>query len=458
MNDTKRSTEDWRDLDAAHYLHPFTDYAQLVRERSARVIVRGQGCHIWDHEGRKYLDAFAGLACVALGYGRGELGAAAARQIDRLSYSTSFFKGTNLPAIQLAEKLAQLTPAGLNRVFYGNSGSDANDTAFRLIRHYWNCVGKPNKKTIISREYAYHGSTVASGALSGIPPMHEQGALLPDVVHIKTPYQFRYGRDMTEEAFCLVSAGWLEEEILRCGADKVAAFFVQPIQGAGGFKMPPKNYLIEVERICRKHDVLLVVDEVITGFGRTGSWFASESMGPITPDLLCIAKGITSGYIPLSGVMVHDRIADAIIRDGGEFYHGFTYSGHPVACAVALENLRLMEAESIVDRVANDTGPYFAKRLNDLLASNIVPEVRAVGLIGAVELVANKSDMSAIVDPEHTCEDLREFGYEEGIVIRVVESTLMIAPPLVVSREEIDFVVEKVSVCLRRFEDSLRGK
>jgi len=452
MNVFERSTEEWRDADTAHYLHPFTDYAHLAQERSARVIVRAEGCYIWDHDGRKFLDAFAGLACVSLGYGRRELGAAAARQIEQLSYSTSFFKGTNMPAIQLAEKLAQLTPAGLNRVFYGNSGSDANDTAYRIIRHYWLAAGKPNKKTVISREHAYHGSTFVSGALSGLPE-----ASMADVVHIKSPYKFRYGRDMTEEAFCVLSAGWLEEEILRLGADNVAAFFVEPVQGAGGFKMPPQGYLVAVERICRKYDVLFVVDEVITGFGRTGAWFASEGMGPITPDLMCIAKGITSGYFPLSGVMVHDRVAETMIRDGGEFYHGFTYSGHPVACAVALENLRLMEEEDIVDRVATDTGPYFAKCLNELLSSNIVPEVRAVGLIGAVELVADKSKMTDISDAEHICESIREFGYDEGIVIRVVDTTLMIAPPLVVSRPEIDFIIDKVSVCLRRFEDVLRS-
>ena len=454
MNETVRSTGEWQQADVDNYLHPFTDYKALMDEK-ASVITRGKGCYVWDNDNNRLLDGLAGLACVNIGYGRAELGRAAAAQIDELSYFNSFFKATNTPAISLAEKLVELTPTGLNHVFYANSGSEANDTALRMVRQYWALEGRAEKQIIIGREMSYHGSTVAAGALSGMPPMHEQGAVVGGIRHIKCPYQFQYGRDMSEEEFGRVAAIWLEDAILEEGPDKVAAFFAEPIQGAGGGKIPPRNYFIEIQKICKKHDVLLVIDEVITGFGRTGRWFASELLEIDQVDLMCLAKGITSGYLPLSAVMVNDRIAGTLIDKGGEFFHGFTYSGHPVCCAVALENIRILEEEQIVRQVGENTGPYLAGKLKLLSASPVVGEVRSCGMIAAVELVRNNETMEPVADDmediDRICEGFRDLCLEQGIIVRPIGSTIMMCPPLIITRREIDFLVEKFQVALNEF-------
>ncbi len=460
MTELARSTIEWQQADLDNYLHPFTDYKALLDEK-ALVITRGKGCYVWDSDNNRYLDGLAGLACVNIGYGRTELGRAAAAQVAELSYFNSFFKSTNPPAITLAEKLVDITPDGLNQVFYANSGSEANDTALRMVRQYWMLEGRPEKQTVIAREMAYHGSTVAAGALSGMPPMHEQAAVVADIQHIQCPYQFQYGRDMSEEEFGVLAARWLEDRILETGAEKVAAFFAEPVQGAGGAKIPPRNYFREIGRICRKYDVLLVIDEVITGFGRTGKWFASDLMQIEQVDLMCIAKGITSGYLPLSAVMVGDRVADALIQKGGEFFHGFTYSGHPVSCAVALENLRILDEEEIILEVEQKTGPYLKQRLKALSGFSMVGEVRSCGMIGAVELVRHNETMEPIADEmeevEQYTEVFRGLCLEQGIIVRPVGSTIMLCPPLIITEQEIDFLVDKMQIALHGFEKVIRG-
>jgi len=459
MNEVERTTQEWQQADVDNYLHPFTDYKALNDEK-ARLITRGKGCFVWDNDDNKFLDGLAGLACVNIGYGRPELGRVAAEQIDTLSYFNSFFKATNKPAISLAEKLIELTPDGLNHVFYANSGSEANDTALRMVRQYWTLEGKPEKQTIIAREMSYHGSTVAGGALSGMPWMHEQAAVVANIEHIQCPYQYQYGRDMSEEEFGLIAAAWLEEKILEVGADKVAAFFAEPIQGAGGAKIPPKNYFAEIQRVCKKHDVLLVLDEVICGFGRTGTWFGSESLGIEQVDLMCLAKGITSGYVPLSAVMVSDRIADTLVEKGGEFFHGFTYSGHPVCCAIALENIRILEEEGIVQQVGESTGPYFANKLKELADHPVVGEVRSFGLIGAVELVKDCKTMEPVSEDMHEleskCEEFRNIAMKHGIIVRPVLSTIAMMPPLVITNKEIDFLIDKFRLALDDFEKFIK--
>jgi putrescine---pyruvate transaminase len=451
-----RSTKDWQSSDIAHYLHPFTDHKALAESATkAKIFASGAGCDLIDSDGNRYLDGFAGLACAALGYGRSELGVAAQRQMAELSYANSFFKCANKPAIELAERLAALAPAGLEHVFFANSGSEANDTALRMVRHFWALKGQPQRRVVISRETAYHGSTIASGALSGMGPIHAQEAKIPDVVHIRPPYQFKYGRDMDEESFGRLAASWLEEKILEIGANRVAAFFAEPIQGAGGGKIPPRNYFLEIERICRKHDVLLVLDEVITGFGRTGHWFAAEYYGLREVDLMCLAKGITSGYIPLSAVLVGQRVAQTLIDEGGEFYHGFTSSGHPVSCAVALENLRILEEEGIIENVRNSIGPYFSRRLAELKSHPLVAETRSVGLIGAVEVVRSRATMAPIEDAERVCERIRDIGFANGIIVRPIQSTIVLAPPLIISPSEIDFLVDRLRRSLDEFGEYL---
>ena len=349
----RNTTTHWQAVDREHHIHPFTDQKELAQQGS-RVITKAEGTYLFDSEDNKILDAFAGLWCVNVGYGRKELADVAHKQMLELPYYNTFFKTTTPPAVELSQVLADLTQPHLNYVFFGCSGSDANDTIARFVRQYWNMVGKTSKKTIISRINGYHGSTMVAASIGGMSYMHELADLpLPGFEHIMQPYWFAEGGDLTPAEFGLKAAKALEDKILALGADKVAAFFAEPIQGAGGVIIPPETYWPEIQRICQKYDVLLVADEVICGFGRTGHWFASDYF-KIKPDFMTLAKGLTSGYLPLSAVMVCDRVAKVLFDS--DLSHGYTYSGHPVACAVALENIRIIREEKMVERVHDETG------------------------------------------------------------------------------------------------------
>jgi putrescine aminotransferase len=383
----------------------------------------------------------AGLWCVNLGYGRKELAEAAYRQMLELPYYNTFFKTATPASVELAEKLTAIAPPDLNHVFYGSSGSEANDTIVRMIRHFWNLEGKPEKKTFISREYAYHGSTMAAISLGGMKAMHEQADLpLPGFVHVMPPYWYDYGGDLSPEDFGVKAAQAVEDKILELGPEKVAAFIGEPIQGAGAVIIPPETYWPEVQRICRKHDVLLIIDEVICGFGRTGHMFASEYYG-LAPDVMTIAKGLTSGYLPLSAALVGDRITDTLIAKGGEFYHGFTYSGHPVACAVGLENIRLIEEEKLVERTHDETGPYFKEGLESLLDNPLVGEVRSLGLIGAVEIVRDKASRTHFDAPGRVGTICRDHCLAGGAILRAVRDVMVMSPSLTVTKAEIDELI-----------------
>ncbi len=444
----RNSTTRWRESDIQHHLHPFTDYKGLASEGGARIITRAQGITITDSEGNHTLDGMAGLWCVNVGYGRKELAEAAYRQMLELPYYNTFFKTATPPAVELAEKLTELTPPDLNHVFYGSSGSEANDTIVRMIRHFWNLEGKPEKKTFISREYAYHGSTMAAVSLGGMKAMHEQADLpLPGFVHVMPPYWYDYGGDLSQADFGIKAAQAVEDKILELGPDKVAAFIGEPIQGAGAVIIPPETYWPEVQRICRKYDVLLIADEVICGFGRTGHWFASEYYG-LAPDVMTVAKGLTSGYLPLSAAIVGDRIADTLISKGGEFYHGFTYSGHPVACAVALENIRIIEEEKLVERTRDETGPYFKERLMSLLDHPLIGEVRSLGLIGAVEMVKDKASRTHFDDIGKVGTICRNHCIEAGVVLRAVRDVMVFSPALTVTKAEIDEIIQRLRTAL----------
>lgn len=315
-------------MDSAHYLHPFTDFQDLA-SKGARVMVRGDGVYLWDSQGKKIVDGMSGLWCVNVGYGRTSISQAVYRQMETLPFYNSFFGTTNVPAAQLAAKLAQISPPQFQHVFFTSSGSEGNDTNLRMVRRYWDILGYKERHTIISRHNAYHGSTVAGASLGGMDGMHAQGGMpIPGIAHIGQPNYLESGHGLTPEAFGLKAAGWLEDKILEIGADKVAAFIGEPVQGAGGVIIPPSTYWPEIQRICDKYGILLIADEVICGFGRLGRWFGSELFG-IKPDLITFAKGVTSGYVPLGGVLVGDRVAKVLIEQGGEFTHGFTYSGHP---------------------------------------------------------------------------------------------------------------------------------
>ncbi|MEG0636845.1 MAG: aspartate aminotransferase family protein [Pseudomonas sp.] len=438
-------TREWQDLSRDHHLAPFSDYKQL-KEKGPRIITKAEGVHLWDSEGNKILDGMAGLWCVAVGYGRDELAEAASQQMRELPYYNLFFQTAHPPALELAKVISDVAPAGMSHVFFTGSGSEGNDTVLRLVRHYWAIKGKKDKKVIIGRVNGYHGSTVAGASLGGMSGMHEQGDLpIPGIVHIPQPYWFGEGGDMSEAEFGVWAAEQLEKKILEVGEDNVAAFIAEPIQGAGGVIIPPASYWPKVKEILAKYDILFVADEVICGFGRTGEWFGSDYYD-LKPDLMTIAKGLTSGYIPMGGVIVRDEVAK-VVSEGGDFNHGFTYSGHPVAAAVALENLRILREEKIIERVKEETAPYLQKRLRELSDHQLVGEVRGLGMLGAIELVKDKATRSRY-EGQGVGMICRQHCFDNGLIMRAVGDTMIIAPPLVISREEIDELVEKARKCL----------
>jgi len=444
---TPRSTAQWQAADAAHYLHPFTDFKSLA-SKGSRVITRADNIYLWDSEGHRILDAMSGLWCVNVGYGRRELIDAATKQMTELPFYNSFFQTATPPAIELAELLAQVTPPQFAHVFFSGSGSEGNDTIVRMVRRYWDVLGQPERQVIISRRNAYHGSTMAGASLGGMAGMHAQGGLpIPGIAHIEQPFWFELGRGVSSEAFGLQAAGWLEAKILEIGADKVAAFIGEPVQGAGGVIVPPETYWPEIQRICDKYGVLLVSDEVICGFGRTGHWFGCERFG-FRPDLMTFAKGVTSGYVPLGGVMVGQRVAQVLIEQGGEFNHGYTYSGHPVACAVALANIRLLQREHIVENVHDELGPYLAQQFATLVDHPLVGEVQTCGLMGAVQLVRDKSLGTTFAPELEVGMVCRGHCFGNGLIMRAVGDRMIIAPPLVITRAQIDEMMSLIRRCL----------
>jgi putrescine aminotransferase len=450
-----KKTADWKSDDHRHYMHPFTDHRELGEKGGSRIITRADGVYIYDSEGNKILDGMAGLWCVNLGYGREELVEAAAAQMRELPYYNSFFQCTHPPAIELSELLSELSPGNFNHVFFTGSGSEANDTQVRLIRRYWDLKGQREKMTIIARKNAYHGSTLGGASLSGMSAMHEQMVLpVPGIVHIEQPYEFELGGGLSSQEFGLRQARLLEEKILEIGADKVAAFIGEPVQGAGGVIIPPDSYWPEIQRICDEYDILLVADEVITAFGRLGEWFGSTRFG-IRPDLISFAKGVSSGYLPLGGALVGDRVAEVVITNGGEFAHGFTYSGHPAACAVALTTIKIMQREGIVERVRDHTEPYFHASLKKLADHPIVGEVRSIGLVGAIEIVKDKTTRERFHKDLGAGGRCRDFCVDNGLVMRAVGNTMIMSPPLVVENKHIDELVEKAWKCLDLTAESL---
>jgi putrescine aminotransferase len=449
--DTRIDTRAIQQLDSAHYLHPFTDH-QALAEKGARVMVRGDGIWLWDSEGNKILDGMSGLWCVNIGYGRTSMCDAVYRQMQTLPFYNSFFNTTNVPAVQLAALLVEISPPQFRHVFFTGSGSEANDTIVRMVRRYWELKGTPERHVIISRHNAYHGSTIAGASLGGMPGMHQQGGpMVPGIVHIGQPSYLESGQGMTEDEFGVVAAGWLEQRIRELGPDNVAAFIGEPVQGAGGVIIPPRTYWPEIQRICDKYGILLIADEVICGFGRLGAWFGSELM-QIKPDLIAFAKGVTSGYIPLGGVLVGDRVAEVLTGEGGDFNHGFTYSGHPVACAAALENIRIILNEQLVQKVAQDTGPYLKEKFGALADHPLVGHADSLGFVAGLNLVRRKARTL------HGCEpfdgDLgvgmicRGYMFDNGIIMRAVGDRMIVAPPLVMTRAEIDEMVRRIRLAL----------
>jgi putrescine aminotransferase len=446
---TLRTTRDWQAADAAHFLHPFTDHQGLAR-KGARIITRADGIHLWDSDGHRILDAMSGLWCVNVGYGQRSLVDAATRQLQELPFYNAFFQTATPPAIELAEALAQVAPPQFQRVFFAGSGSEGNDTVVRMVRRYWDLLGQPDRQVIISRHNAYHGSTMAGASLGGMSGMHAQGGLpIPGIVHIEQPYWWQHGRPqgLSRDDFGRLAASWLEDKIREVGAERVAAFIGEPVQGAGGVIIPPATYWPEIQRICDAHGILLVSDEVICGFGRTGRWFGCETFG-FRPDLMTFAKGVTSGYLPLGGVMVGERVARVLIERGGEFAHGYTYSGHPVACAVGLANLKLIRELGLVERVHDDTGPYLAAGFAQLREHPLVGDAETCGLMGALLLVQDKASGAAFDEEQEVGMLCRAHCFREGLIMRAVGDRMIIAPPLVMTRAQIDEMLALIRRCL----------
>ncbi|MEZ5528767.1 MAG: aspartate aminotransferase family protein [Porticoccaceae bacterium] len=444
--DQHSRTRQLQNQDAAHHLHPFTDF-QDYAANPGRIISRAEGVYIEDTDGNRILDGMSGLWCCNLGYSQPEIVEAVRHQLSTLPFYNNFFQCANEPAVTLAARLAELAPANFNRVFFTNSGSEANDTNLRLVRRYWDLLERPEKRIVLSRTNAYHGSTIAAASLGGFDFVHKQFETLPYVHHIAQPYWFKDGGGLSPEEFGIRAARDLERTIDELGEDNIAAFIAEPIQGAGGVIVPPESYWPEVRRILAERDILFISDEVIFGFGRTGRLFGWQSYGT-NPDLITFAKAVTNGFQPLGGVLLSDKVADVLTTGGGEFGHGFTYSGHPAACAAALATLNILEREKLIDRVADDIGPYLQQRWRELADHPIVGETRGRGMVAALELVRDKPSRTRLEDGGKAGTVCRHFCIDSGLVMRAVGDAMIIAPPLVCSHAEIDLLIERASRAL----------
>jgi len=426
--------------DATHLIHSLHDGAA---EATGRLWVEGRGAVLRDATGREYIDALSGLWNTHVGHGRRELAAAAARQMEQLAYMSTYAGNATLPAIELAERLGRIAYSNIQSFYFTSGGAEANEAALKTARFYWKSVGRPDKTKFISRRWGYHGTTLATMSATGMDwywPMFEPR--VPGFVHIDSPYPYWFETSRGDVSPGVATADLLEEAVRREGADSIAAFIAEPVQGAGGVIVPPTDYFPRIRAICDRYDLLFIADEVITGFGRTGRWFALDHW-TIRPDIMTFAKGITSGYVPLGGVGLSDRVAETIRRGAGKtkWNHAYTYSGHPTACAVALANLDIIEREGLVERAAV-LGERLCSGLRRLEPLAHVGETRGLGLMAAVELVAGKSPKQRF-DPARGIGGrvLAEMG-KRGVVTRLVGDVILLAPPLVSTEQQIDRIVE----------------
>lgn len=445
MNSMNR-TQALKSLDKAHHLHPFTDFKKY-RETGGRIYNRAEHIYIYDTDGLQILDGMSGLWCCNLGYSQERIFDAISDQLHRLPFYNNFFACANEPAVEMAKALTEVAPQGFNRVFFTNSGSEANDTNIKIVHRYFDLLGKPEKKHFIGRVNGYHGSTVAASSLGGMDFMHVQYSGLPYTHHIQQPHWFKEGGELSPEEFGLQAARALEQKIDEIGADKIAAFIAEPIQGSGGVIVPPATYWPEIKRICKERDILIISDEVICGFGRTGRWFGFETYD-FEPDLITFAKGVSNGYQPLGGVLLSDKIADVLCTGSGDFAHGLTYSGHPVACAAGLATLAILKEDQIVDQVVPQIVPYFESRWCALAEHPIVGEARAKGMMAALELVADKKTRTRLAPNGEGTLYCRDTAIAGGLMVRAVGDAIISAPPLICSREEVDILMERLTKAL----------
>jgi len=450
MNTPLTNTQ-MRDVNAL--LHPYTD-ATALRQTGPLVIDRGRGVRVWDDQGREYIEGMAGLWCCGLGFSDEELIEAAREQLGRLPYYHLFAGRSYEPAVELAEKIKELAPGNMARVIYQSSGSEANDTQIKLQWFYNNARGKPEKKKIISRIKGYHGVTIATASLTGLPNNHRDFDLPIDrIVHTSCPHYWKEGHDgETEEQFATRCAEELDALIQGEGPDTIAAFIAEPVMGAGGVVVPPATYWDKIQAVLRKYDILLVADEVINGFGRTGNMFGCETYD-IQPDAIVLSKQITSSYVPFSAILLNDRFYGPVAEESGRIGvlgHGYTGGGHPVGAAVALENIRIIEEEGLVKKAA-ETGAYFRDRLAGLASHPMVGEVRGVGLIAAVELV--HPDLGDGVKPGQLGKAMNALLFERGVISRAMIDAMAFCPPLIIERDEIDLIVDALIDALAALEE-----
>lgn len=455
--DRSHNRDIWQ-KDHDHFVHPWTMFDSFKTDGSL-VMARANGAYVYDAEGKRYLDGIGGLWCVNIGYGRGEMADAIAEQARRLAFFNPFVDTTNIPAAELAALVAELAPGSLNRVFFSSGGSTANDTAYRLIQYYQHCRGKHSKKHIIARKGSYHGSTYIAMSIGGKKADHvpEFDYKTDTIHHVSSPNVYRRPAGQSEEEFCDALVKELDDKIRELGPDNVAAFFAEPIMGAGGVIVPPAGYPTRVLEVCRKHDVLYVSDEVVTAFARLGHMFASKEVFDIQPDIITCAKGITSGYQPLGATIFSEEMYDVISssKEGRCFAHGFTYSGHPVACAAALKNIEIMQDEKLCEHV-RETGPYFEEKLATLMESPIVGDVRGSHFMLCVESVANKETKEEFSDEIDIGKRISEHAEQLGLIVRPIGALNVISPPLILTREQIDELVDTLGKAIENTVDDLR--
>jgi 4-aminobutyrate--pyruvate transaminase len=446
--------------DIAHVLHPYTDHRAHAKN-GPLVITRGEGVRVWDDQGKEYIEAVAGLWCASLGFDNKRLAEAAYEQMKKLPFYHSFTAKSHEPLIDLSEMLIERSPCPMSKVFYANSGSEANDTAIKMVWYYNNAVGRPEKKKIISRLKAYHGITIASGSLTGLPANHKMFDLPIDrILHVSTPHHYHGAKPgESEEEYSTRLAAELEETILREGPETVAAFFAEPVMGAGGVMVPPAGYFEKIQAVLRKYDVLFVADEVICGFGRTGNYWGSQTYS-ITPDIITCAKALSASFLPISAIIINERIFEGL-ADGsqtiGTWGHGFTYSGHPVAAAVALETLKIYDEIDLVGHVRK-AGPHLQQRLRQRFADHpLVGEVRGVGMVGAIELVADKAAAKNFDPSLKVGARMAKEGEAAGVILRTLSNdTIAFSPPLIMTEEEIDAMVDRTGRALDNLTVALR--
>ena len=445
MNATLETTQ-LRQLDQQHHLHPFTDFRDYAAN-GGRIVSRAEHIYIYDSDGNKIQDAMSGLWCCSLGYSQDGIKKAVADQLMELPFYNNFFKCSNQPAVELATRLCEMTPANFNKVFFTNSGSEANDTQIKFVHRYYELLGKPSKRLIISRKNAYHGSTIAAASLGGMSAMHEQTQGLDYIRHIEQPYWYELGGDMSPDEFGLWAANELAKKIDELGEDNVAAFIAEPIQGAGGVIVPPDTYWPAVQKILDERDILFISDEVICGFGRTGNLFGFQTYDT-KPDLITFAKAVTNGYMPLGGSLVSDKVADVLLGYGGEFAHGLTYSGHPASCAAGLATMDVLENTPILESSSNELAPYFSQALESLVDHPVVGQVRSKGLVAAVELVKDKGSRERLAPESAGAVYTRDRAIENGLMVRQTGDAMIMSPPFVTSTKEVDALLSKLTSAL----------